>query len=96
MSVETETEKVAAYSWLRPFQEARDGIEVKCPKCKSIDLHWDWHDTILIGGHCQNVFENAKLVAPEGVDLNPETEHLCRGCIACGYAWCEKTADASR
>lgn len=79
------------YTWLAPFQRT---VEARCPKCASPDLHWEWHPTIVIGGHCADAHANALLEAPEGAELPVEVEHLCRGCLACCYAWCEETADA--
>ena len=82
---------ISRVSWLRPFKNSND---IQCPKCKSDDLHWEWHPTVVIGGHCQNAYEKA--VVETEADQSPpvmETEHLCRGCLACGYAWCEETAD---
>lgn len=87
------TEPAAPATWLQPFD---DRETPQCPKCRSEDLHWEWHATIVIGAHCETVYAEAKIMAVTDAIINSITEHLCRGCLACNYVWCEETADGRR
>lgn len=87
-------------SWLQPFKVAPEGEEnIRCPKCLSDDLHWEWHKTVVFGAHCENAFGDALVESNATVSVadaiaTMDTEHLCRGCLACHHTWCEETADA--
>lgn len=98
MSTNTQTT-----TWLRPFHSTGSTDEgsaalATCMKCRSADVVVEYHPTVVNGFTCWNAVEALRMTGDLTEDeaaAARETEHLCRACIACGYAWCEETADAS-
>jgi hypothetical protein len=94
-------------TWLRPFSSTLrlgdDGenaiIETTlCPKCRSTDTIVEYHPTVVSGFTCYDLVTGLRItadLAQDDVDTALGTEHLCRACLSCQYAWCEKTADAN-
>ncbi|MET7363304.1 hypothetical protein ABZS76_33370 [Streptomyces sp. NPDC005562] len=93
-----------ASSWLHPFstvvRPGDDGTASEttcCPKCNSVDTIVEYHPTVVSGFTCWDLVSGLRITGdldPEAIDAALGTEHLCRGCLSCHYAWCETTADA--
>lgn len=75
--------------WLTPFTGEPEG---RCPKCLTKPVMTEYHDTVVVG-MCKERRDVVVALAdyPEHVP-DETTEHLCRGCPACGYTWCERVA----
>jgi hypothetical protein len=102
----TETEPVDPLtSWLKPFKVrvwvSEDGLRtelvVTCRKCSSNDVIFEWHPMVSSEHPCwpatTQLSADLGLTDEQHAQLQ-QTEHLCRSCLSCGYAWCERTADA--
>lgn len=75
--------------WLIPFSGEPRG---RCPKCLTTEPITEHHYGAVIGmcaERRQAILEFADDPATVPDEL---TEHLCRGCHNCGYAWSEHVA----
>ncbi|MFD8650710.1 hypothetical protein [Streptomyces mirabilis] len=77
--------------WLRPFGGEPDG---RCPKCLVSPVMTEYHDAAVVG-MCKEPRDVAVAMTETPKDIPDETtEHLCRGCPVCGFAWSERVATA--
>jgi hypothetical protein len=77
--------------WLIPFTGEPGG---RCPKCLTKPVITEHHDTVVVG-MCKERRDAIVAMSDSPGDVPDETtEHLCRGCISCGYVWCERVATA--
>lgn len=75
--------------WLIPFTGEPEG---RCPKCLTKPVLTDHHDAVVIG-MCAERRASIVALSDKPEDIPDEvTEHLCRGCPACGYTWSEHVA----
>ncbi|MGW7100360.1 hypothetical protein [Streptomyces sp. NPDC054838] len=80
---------IRATTWLRRFS----GEAPQCPKCHSHDLQSFWHSAVVVG-ECAEPRKAVVMMADDPATVPDEdTEHLCRACMSCLYAWSEETAD---
>lgn len=81
--------QTTALVWLFPFSGKP---KVRCPKCLAKATHSEHHDTVVVG-MCKERRETIVALSETPDDVPDEaTEHLCRGCMACGYTWSEHVA----
>lgn len=75
--------------WLIAFTGEPEG---RCPKCLTKPVMTEYHDTVVVG-MCKERRDVALAMTETPWDVAEETtEHLCRGCPACGYLWSERVA----
>jgi MinD superfamily P-loop ATPase len=75
--------------WLVAFTGEPEG---RCPKCLTQHPITEYHDTV-VAGMCKER-RDAIVAMAEYPEYVPDetTEHLCRGCHACGFTWSENVA----
>lgn len=80
--------QTATERWIQPFQ----GEDPNCPKCGSRRLQTEHHPTAVVG-FCKEDRDNIVALSDDPSQVEDEmTEHLCRGCNVCGFAWREHVA----
>lgn len=80
--------QAATDTWIQPFQ----GEDPHCPKCGAGHLQTEYHSTAVVG-FCKEDRDKLIQLAEDPDSIEDElTEHLCRGCQRCGYAWREHVA----
>lgn len=79
--------QAATARWIQPF----DG-DPSCPKCGSRRLQTEYH-TMAVVQFCKEDRDDLVKLAEDPSQIEDElTEHLCRGCNVCGFAWREHVA----
>ncbi len=75
--------------WLTPFSGEPAG---RCPKCLTTPVMTEYHAYVVVG-MCKERRDAIIAMVDTYWDVPDETtEHLCRGCTACGYTWSERVA----
>ena len=73
--------------WLIAFTGEPGG---RCPKCLTKPVMSEHHNAVVVG-MCKELRDAVVALSDSPWDVPDETtEHLCRGCPACGYEWCER------